>query len=173
MYVVFSRIAVLSALLATCTACGANIEMQRNDPALSGMFSNSKFYLEFDDGSKSNPDNIDGYVNLLWTNDSTREKLVDEYLKFLQSELQANGFNFVSTAEDSSVHAHLRIKSVRFDPVLGWITDDAQVVYTRTDGGAELGTVVADEIWFTPTIKMVFEALVEGSLRLWGLRPDE
>ena len=59
------------------------------------MFSNSKFYLEFDDGSKSNPDNIDGYVNLLWTNDSTREKLVDEYLKFLQSELQANGFNFV------------------------------------------------------------------------------
>ncbi len=97
------------------------------------MFASSKFYLEIDDGSKSDPDNIDGYVNLLWMNDAMRAKLVPEYLTYLQSELHANGFSFVSSAENSSVRANLRIKSVRFDPLLGWITDDAKVVYSNTD----------------------------------------
>ena len=160
-------------LLATCTGCGANIELQRGDSELSSVFTTSTFYLDVDDGSKSKPDNIDGYVNLMWTNDETRAQLVAEQLQYLQSQLEAQGFRFVTTAEDSSVHAHLRIKSVRYDPVLGWITDDARIVYASTRDDAELGTVVADEIWFTPTIKMVFDALVQGSLRLWGLKADE
>ena len=167
------RLIALAALVATCSGCGANIELQRSESEQGTELATSTFYLDFDDGSKSKPDNIDGYLNLIWTNDATRAKLVAEHLQELQSQLEARGFRFVATVEESTVRANLQIKSVRFDPVLGWITDDARIVYASTQDGANLGTVVADEIWFTPTIKMVFDALVEGSLRLWGLMSDE
>jgi hypothetical protein len=173
MTIAFLRIIALSMLAVTCFGCGANIELQRSDSELATELATSSFYLDFSDGSKSKPDNIDGYLNLIWTHNATRAKLVAEHLQDLQSRLQAQGFRFVTTVEDSTVRANLQIKSVRFDPVLGWITDDARIVYASTRDGANLGAVVADEIWFTPTIKMVFDALVEGSLRLWGLKPDE
>jgi hypothetical protein len=173
MIIAIPRVIALSVLVATCSGCGANIELQRSDSELGTELATSSFYLDFDDGSQSKPDNIDGYLNFIWTNDATRARLVAEHLQDLQSQLQAQGFRFVTTVKESTVRANLQIKSVRFDPVLGWITDDARIVYASTRDGADLGTVVADEIWFTPTIKMVFDALVEGSLRLWGLKPDE
>jgi len=173
MIAVTPRLIALSILVVTCSGCGANIELQRGESELGAEFATSTFYLDFEDGSKSKPDNIDGYLNLIWTSDVTRARLVAKHLQELQSQLQAQGFRFVTTVEESTVRANLQIKSVRFDPVLGWITDDAKIVYASTRDGANLGTVVADEIWFTPTIEMVFGALVEGSLRLWGLKPDE
>jgi len=159
---------LLSLLLSSCAGCGANIELQRGATSLQDALSTSTFYLILDDGSKSDPDNVDGFINLMWTDDQKREAVVAEHIQFLKSELIAHGFNFVSSQDDSTVLANLRIKSVRYDPAGGWITDDASLVYSPTLGGADLGTVLADEIFFTPTVKMVFEALVKGSLELWG-----
>jgi len=163
----------LSMTLAMCAGCGANIELQRGEVSLSETLDTTRFYLKFDDGSTSKPDNLDGYVNLLWTNDAKRVAIVAQHVEYLETELATHGFIFVASAEESTVLANLRIKSVRYDPIAGWITDDARIVYSPTDGGADLGTVVADDIWFTPTVKMVFEALVRGSLELWGRTPDE
>ena len=160
-------------ILLICTGCGTNIQLQRGEIALEEIFESSEFYLEVEDGSRSKPDNLDGYVNLIWTNDEKRERVVAEHIQLLRTELSKHGFVFVETLEESSVCAALKFKAVRFDPIGGWITDDAQISYTGSKNGEELGTVVANEVLITPTIKMVFESLVIGSLELWGQTPDE
>ncbi|MGB5354803.1 MAG: hypothetical protein WBN32_14415 [Woeseia sp.] len=156
-----------------CSGCGASIELQRSEVALEELLVSTKFYLNIDDGSKLKPDNWDGHINLLWTNDEKRAIVVAENIQFLRTELENSGFDFVENAEDCSVLANLKFKSVRFDPVGGWLTDDAQIEYKSSIDGNTLGTVVADERWVTPTVKMVFNALVKGSLELWGQTPSE
>jgi hypothetical protein len=172
MRIASGRLALLF-MLSMCAGCGAHIELQRGAVPVDETLDTSRFYLMFEDGSTSKPDNLDGYLNLMWTSDAKRVAVVADHLQYLKTELKAHGFTFVETAEDSTVLANLKIKSVRYDPVAGWITDDARIVYSPTSGGADFGIVVADEIWFTPTVKMVFEALVRGSLELWGHTSDE
>ncbi len=164
---------MIGATLLGLTGCGANIELQRDAGDLSGRLVESQFFLAFDDGSESNPDNIDGYLNLVWTNDEKREAVVAEQVDRLLKELQANGFKFVESKDESTVIANLRINSVRYDPVGGWITDDAAIAYVHTDSSEKLGTVIADEVWVTPTLEWVINALVEGSLELWGVSSPE
>lgn len=168
----FATIAILASAFLV-SGCGASIELQRSDPDLASKFESSEFFLLVEDGSKSKPDNWDGNLNLIWTNDDKRAKIVAENIQMLRSDLEENGFVFVETQIDSSVVANLIFKSVRFDPTTGWITDDARITYLSTDSGKELGTVIADEVWVTPTVKAVFGALVKGSLELWGRTPVE
>ena len=167
---------ILSALLMAvllCSGCGASIELQRGDIELDQLFDTSKFYLRIEDGSESKPDNWDGHVNLIWTDEKKRAVVVADHIQLLKTELEKSGFVFVDNTDKSSVIANLKFKSVRYDPVGGWLTDDAKIEYTTTLDGESLGTVVADEIWITPTIKMVFEALVKGSVELWGQSSGE
>ena len=153
--------------------CGTSVELQRGDIALEEIFQSSTFYLDVEDGSKTKPDNWDGYTNMIWTNDKKRAKVVSDHIQLLLDRLKEHGFSFVGKIDDSSVRASLKFKSVRFDPLAGWLTDDAQIAYSDTGSGEILGTVVADEIWITPTVKMVFEGLVQGSLELWGQATDD
>ncbi len=148
--------------------CGTNTRLERTDDGISERFEDSRFFFVFDDGTEMAPDNWDGHINLLWTGDESRDRVVVEQIQRFQDELEQGGFAFVESESDSTVTARLRLKSVRFDPLGGWITDDASVTYLRTDGGSELGNVVADEVWITPKLKWVINALVRGSLELWG-----
>ena len=166
------RLAIFCALL-LCAGCGASIELERGDVPLESVFDSTSFYLNVNDGSRTKPDNWDGHLNLLWTNDEKREAVVAKNLEMLLSGLKAGGFQFVDEISDGTVCADLRFKSVRFDPVGGWLTDDARIDYIDLASGETLGTVVADEIWITPTVKMVFEALLNGSLELWGVASEE
>jgi hypothetical protein len=168
-----SRFAVLAVLLPALVGCGANVELQRGPTPLSNLLASSRFYLSVDDRSTSDPDNIDGHANLLWTDELKRAQVVTEHIALLRTELSSHGFTFVPTPEECSVIAHLRIKSVRFDPLGGWLTDDARIVYSAASSGDELGTVVADENFVTPTVQKVFEALVAGSVELWGQASDK
>jgi hypothetical protein len=93
MHIAAARVGLL-AMLAMCVGCGAHIELQRGDVLLNETLATTKFYLQFDDSSKSKPDNLDGYLNLLWTNDAKRTALIAEQLQFLKSELAAHGFTF-------------------------------------------------------------------------------
>ena len=105
--------------------CGANIELQKGTTELKETLQVSTFYLELHDGSKSRPDNLDGYLNYLWTSDTRRAALVTKHVVWLKEELAKKGFTFVDNIAEYSVHTELTIKSVRFDPFMGWLTDDA------------------------------------------------
>jgi hypothetical protein len=80
------------------------------------------------------------------------------------------GFTIQEDSASSTCVGRLTLKSVRYDPVSGWITDAARLEYFRASDGALLGTVDAQDNFFTPTVESVFNALLEGSLRLWGRR---
>jgi hypothetical protein len=153
--------------------CGASIELQRGDIDLAEQFESSKFFLVFEGGSGSKADNWLDDQNLIWTNDEKRKEVVAESILYLIGELEKNGFVFVDTKSGGPVLASLRFKSVRFDPMAGWITDGAQISYLSAENGDELGTVVADEGFITPKVKVVFDALIKGSLELWGRAPEE
>ena len=163
-----SRSIVLLAVLA-CVGCASTTEITPGSIDLKGSLAASVFYLQFEDGSKGNPDNLDGYANLLWTTDKSRAKVVEAHLADLQARLSAAGFKFTQEPTESNTRACLKLKSVRYDPVGGWITDDASLSYTRNTDNVLLGTVTANERFITPTVNAVFDSLISGSLVLWGV----
>ena len=162
-----------SVILLCLVGCAPSVELERTADDLSNRLDDSRFYFTFDDGSESAPDNWDGHINLLWTGDEARDRIVAEQVQRLIDELEQNGFAFVEDRGDSTVIANLRIKSVRFDPLGGWITDDASLTYSNPDTDAELGRVVANEAGITPKLKWIINALVRGSLELWGRETAE
>ena len=167
-----SRFACPVALL--CLAgCGTQTIVNKTDVDLFQRFETSRFFFAFEDGSDSAPDNLDGYINLIWTNDEDRDEFVSEQILRLVDELTDHGFAFVESKDESTVVAKLKLKSVRFDPVSGWITDDAKLTYMNTEDDVEVGNVVSNEVWVTPKLKMVIDSLVRGSLELWGRPPDK
>jgi len=153
--------------------CGASIELQRGDIDLAEQFESSMFFLVFEGGSSSQADNRIDNQNLIWTNDDKRKEFVAESIQYLIDELEKNGFVFVDTKSDGPVLAKLKFKSVRFDPMAGWITDGAQISYLSAENGDELGTVVGEEGFITPKVKVVLDALIKGSLELWGQASEE
>ena len=163
-----TRTIVLLFLALSCVGCGASIKLEPGEQPLPEFLPEARFYLTVQDGSDSKPDNWDGNLNLLWTNEEKRAAVVEKNIKMLIDGFEQNGFMFVGSENDGTVIANLEFKSVRFDPIGGWITDDARIAYTDAGTGGSLGTVVADERWTTPTVEMVFRALLKGSLKLWG-----
>lgn len=156
--------------IAFCGGCASNTAIERSDEPLQDLFKQTVFHFELDDKSKDKPDNIDGHVNLLWTDDSKRADVVTTNWMELLAKLRTSGFVITRERGESTVHARLKLKSVRYDPVGGWITDDARLEYCRASDGVLLGAVVAKEGLITPTVSSVFESLFDGSLQLWGVR---
>ncbi len=162
-------IAFSYSLALLCLAgCAPSIELDRAADDLPDRFEDSRFYFTFDDGSESAPDNWDGHINLIWTGDEARDRIVAEQVQRLVDGLEQSGFAFVADLGDSTVVANLRLKSVRFDPLGGWITDDASLTYSSAGADTELGRVVANESGMTPKLKWIIDALLSGSVELWG-----
>jgi hypothetical protein len=165
-----SSLFVIGVSITFCGGCASSTAIERSDEPLQDLFKQTVFHFELDDKSKGKPDNIDGHLNLLWTDDSKREDVVTTHWMGLVSKLQASGFVITRERGESTVHARLKLKSVRYDPVSGWITDDARLEYCRASDGELLGAVVAKEKMITPTVSSVFESLFDGSLQLWSVR---
>ena len=155
------------------TGCGTSIKLDRADTDLAGQLESSRFFFVFDDGTESAPDNWDGHINLIWTGDEKRDEIVAVQVHRLLHELNLSGFTLVQEQSESNVVARLKLKSVRFDPIGGWITDDASLTFSATVDDENLGSVVVDEVWVTPKLKWVIDALVLGSRQLWGVEESD
>jgi hypothetical protein len=158
-------------LLMTASFFGcASIKVERNI-AFDGNDMNSRIlHLKIVDNSTSSPDNFDGYINMLWTKDSRKAQAVKSTIDMLRSDLKAYGFQFVDVSEASRIIAQLEIASVRFDPVGGWITDGAVMVYRNRETGEQIGKVIARDTLVTPGLQESFRRITEGTLQLWGIK---
>jgi hypothetical protein len=163
-----SNLAVLLVAAELIAGCGTNVELQRSDTSLRGDLSTSKFFVSVDDGSKNIPENWDSRLSHKWTDDEKRANAVVENIAYLKEELGKRGFEIVENREDCTVLANLGINSVRYDPLAGWITDDAQIEYVASETGDSFGIVQTDKVWITTTFKVVIDALVKGSVELWS-----
>ena len=151
------------------TGCAA-IKVERNTP-FNGKETNSKIlHLKVIDRSTSSPDNVDGYINKLWTKDPERAQAVKGAIEMLESDLKPYGFQFVDSLEASQTIAQLEISSVRFDPVGGWITDGVVMIYRNRETGEQMGKVIANDTFVTPGLQKSFTRLTEGTLQLWGIQ---
>lgn len=115
------------------------------------------------------PDNLDGFINLLWTNNEKKKRVVlSEYHK-LQERLKQKGTVIENDKSASDITAILFIKSVRFDPLGGWITDGARVDLFQSSTGEKLASIQSGDALITPSLSGTFKRLGDGVIQFLGL----
>lgn len=159
---------VIAAIAIACAGCATTVWVESTASMSDQSFREERFFLEFDDRTSTSPDNVDGNINLLWTNKKARTEVVGRSVEELKQKLIDGGFVFVETIDESSVTAVVTLTAVRYDPTAGWLTDDAVLHFIETGSSQSLGTVHADEQLVTPSLNSVIDGLVRGSLDLWG-----
>ena len=166
-------IILLLGLIAASGCTGITTKVERKTESLPGDLESLSFDLAVKDGSEGKPNNWDGNLNLLWTNDKKRAEVLAEHIEVLVRRLREEGFDFLEDENADVVRATLQVNSVRRDPINGWTTDGATLTFSSGSTGEVFGVVDAVEDWVTPKIGKVFESLVQGSVELWASKPDE
>lgn len=83
--------------------------------------------------------------------------LVAQSLAF---ELNSLGFQMVDSAADADIVALFSIGSVRNDPIVGWIADQAFITFKNAKTNETIGTFRADTRFVTPTARTIVKNLV-------------
>ena len=90
---------------------------------------------------------------------SSQAMLVAQDLSF---ELAALGFQMVDSQDKADAVALFSIGSVRYDPLVGWIADQAFLVFKDAESGATISAFRADTQFITPTVKGITDSLVRA-----------
>ena len=91
---------------------------------------------------------------------SSQALLVAQNLSF---ELAALGFQMVDSQDKADAVALFSIGTVRYDPLAGWIADQAFLVFKDAESGTTLCTLRADTQFITPTVKRITKNLVRAA----------
>lgn len=158
-------ISVVSLLI----GCGTTQKITRNIATDNYPTNTSRFYFELIDGSATSADNLDGKLWGLFTTDASARFAAENAIDSFKRIMGRSGFCLVKSRDDSEVIMQLTLKSVRYDPIGGWISDDAWIDYIDSKNGRSIGKVHAKEQFVTPKLETVVGGLFEGSLEFWGL----
>ncbi|MCK4629272.1 MAG: hypothetical protein KAT56_09730 [Sedimentisphaerales bacterium] len=88
---------------------------------------------------------------------SSQALLVAQDLSF---ELSSIGFQMVDSKEDADAVVLFSIGTVRFDPLVGWIADQAFLVFKNPKSGMSLCSFKANTQFITPTVTTIVKSLV-------------
>ena len=125
-------------------------------------------FVELDENFEKTPELPDGFINQLWTNnDKAKIQVIDEvesYKKLLES----SRIKVANSKKGSSVTAKIKMRSVRFDPIAGWITDGAKVIFVDSKTSEVIGEVSSGRQLFTPTLNSVFKSLAIATSDFWN-----
>lgn len=80
-------------------------------------------------------------------------------LESLQFELMGIGFNFVSDVNQAAVIVEFTIGTIRFDPIAGWIADQAFVKFIDKSSGKVLAFYSAKAQFITPTVTNIIKEI--------------
>lgn len=87
--------------------------------------------------------------------------------KTLSFELTSIGFNMVDTLENANMIILFSIGTVRFDPVAGWIADQAFLQFKEKNSGRLLCSLKAETRFITPTVKTIINRLVGQAKKIY------
>jgi hypothetical protein len=82
--------------------------------------------------------------------------LAKEKFVFLLREI---GFNVVNNPGNSDAIAHLSIGQIRYDPLAGWIADQASLQVEDTKSRETIAQYIADGRLVTPTVNKIIKKL--------------
>ncbi len=82
-------------------------------------------------------------------------------LESLQFELMSIGFNFVSEENQADAIVDFSIGAIRYDPLAGWIADQAFVKFKDSESGEILAFYRAKSQAITPTVNNIISNLVK------------
>lgn len=80
-------------------------------------------------------------------------------LESLQFEMMSIGFNFVSNENQADAIVDLSIGSIRYDPLAGWIADQAFVKFRDRKSGQVIAFYRAQSQLVTPTVNNIISNL--------------
>ena len=83
-------------------------------------------------------------------------------LESLQFELMAIGFNFVSSENEANAIVEFTIGDIRYDPLAGWIADQALVKFKNAKTGEVLAFFRANSQFITPTVDNIVGNLADA-----------
>lgn len=146
---------LLSACGASLTAVGPKGESQR-------LRDFNRLYVSV--ASASGASSVDVATLGGLTSANTKEGLAQIALAKdrLAFQLRRIGFDVVSNPSSADAIAEFSIGAVRYDPLTGWIADEAGLVIRAADDNRVLASVFADSRWITPTVKTVVKRLADG-----------
>lgn len=85
-------------------------------------------------------------------------------LERVEHELLSMGFEVVSDPAEARLRAEFSIGAVRYDPLTGWIADEARLVFRDSASGRVIASYYAETRWITPTVKTLVKRLM-GEVR--------
>jgi hypothetical protein len=80
----------------------------------------------------------------------------------LAFDLESLGFEIVNESTEAEILALFSIGTVRFDPITGWIADQAFLTLKEAKTGNTLCSFRADVRFITPTVKTLVRQLVQA-----------
>jgi hypothetical protein len=138
-----------------CVSGCATIKIDRHTLDVNLNFHNKTLSFEELGNVDKLPDNVDGFINLLWTNDEKKKQVIEQHYHLLRARVQYSGVNVVTDSGQSDILGVLLIKSVRFDPIGGWITDGASIELLDSKSNKKLATIRSGDAFLTPSLNVM------------------
>lgn len=167
------RVALLVAALVLC-ACGASVRtagLQTPSPSPSPSQSQSlrsfqRLHLVLKDATGSRSIDLSGLVSggSLLAGGSAKDGQAQTVsaAQRMAFELQVIGFDMVDRPENAELLAEFSIGAVRYDPITGWIADQASLVLRDPQTGRVVFTAFADTRFVTPRVSTLIGRLAES-----------
>jgi hypothetical protein len=83
-------------------------------------------------------------------------------LQRLQHELIGMGFVLVDDPAQADLIAEFSIATIRYDPLVGWIADEANLVFRESGTRQIVASFHADTRWITPRVGTLVDRLAEA-----------
>ena len=129
---------------------------------------NVSIFVELDENFDKIPELPDGFVNKVWTDNKKAKIVVIEEVERYKSLLKLSSINVADSKEKSSVTATIKMRSVRLDPIGGWITDGVKVTFVDSKTNESIGEVSSGRQLITPSVQSVFTSLVAATSDFWN-----
>ena len=149
-----------STFLIFIVGCGATIDSTRSANAKS-LRNYNKIYVNLvnsSGGTTMNTINLNeigiGTKNLM-----KGDEQVKQSLESFQFELMKIGFEFVGSLDDADAYIDFTIGQIRYDPLTGWIADQATAKFQESESGKIIAYFKTEPRFITPTTKTLIEKL--------------
>lgn len=144
----------ISMFLILLTSCSSSIQQVKSRPNLRlRQYNNIIAYLLTASGSQSISTASLGKINTAQLMSGEQQSV--RALESLQFELMSVGFNFVTDERQADAIVEFSIGDIRYDPLAGWIADQALVKFMDRKTGTVLAFFRANSKLITPTVNNI------------------
>ena len=158
----FLQVVGLAAFVSVVAACGASVTALKPESGNDRLRNFNRLYITTVAMSGSDSMDLASGGGLISAGGKHGESQIPFAVERLAFELRRLGFDVVSDRRSADAIAEFSIGSIRYDPISGWIADEASLVVRAADDDRVLASAFAETRWITPTVRTVIRRLAGG-----------